>query len=273
MKIGIIGAQNSHTDHFCKALNGEKICGDARVAYLYGPDAPEHAEELSEMYGVTLCASEEELIEKADAVAITYRKGSMHYQPAMKVLKAGKPLFNDKPFAIGKKQCAKITEYARKNGLLLAGGSNLKGLKELEELKKSVISGSTVTISFAADVNSEYDGYWFYGIHSAELCIALCGENYTSVSSFQNGDAIVSVISYRDRQCIICNTPHSYDLRISVTNGEETVNKKLALLYQNVGPMELVKMVETGVIPRDFSHYERAVELVETIMNSYQKNT
>ena len=272
MKIGIIGTQNSHTNHFCRVLNEEKACAGAYAAYVYGGDDPEQAKKLAEQYGVEICASEEELIEKADAVAITYRKGSMHFEPAMKALKAGKPLFNDKPFTVDMEQCLELTNYARENNLLLTGGSNLKGMSGLQALKSQVKPGSIVTISFAAECDSEYDGYWFYGMHSAEMCIALCGEDYISVNSFKNGNAVVTVVTYADKQCVICNAPDSYDIKIAITNGNETSYNHVALEYQAVGPKELVEMVNSGKLPRELSHYEKSVELVGRIIESYTAN-
>jgi hypothetical protein len=239
---------------------------------LYGGDDPEQAQKLADRYGVELCDTEEEVIEKADAIAITYRKGSMHYAPAMKVLKAGKPLFNDKPFALGVQESLSLTDYARKNGLLLTGGTNLKGLPEIAELKSMIGSGSTVYISFAADRDSEYDGYWFYGIHSAELCVALCGENYLNVTAMPNGNALLTVVQYADKQCVIANSPGAHDLKIAVSHGGETLCKKVIMNYQSVGPKELVNMVKSGTLPRPLTHYEKSVELVERIIESCQKN-
>lgn len=272
MKVGIIGAQNSHTEHFCKALNVQKVCPGTAVAYIYGGDAPEQAERLAELYGVELCTSEEAVIEKSDAVAITYRKGSMHYEPAMKVLKAGKPLFNDKPFTVNLEQCLELTRYARENKLLVTGGTNLKGMDGLQALKSQIKSGSLVTISFAADCDSEYDGYWFYGMHSAEMCIVLCGEDYTSVNSFKNGDAVVTVVSYGDKQCVICNTPHSHGIKIAITNDGKTICNHVALSYQDVGPQELIEMAQTGEMPWSLSHFEKSVELVSRIIEGYSAN-
>ena len=272
MKIGIIGTQNSHTTHFCMALNEQKLYEGAYVAYVYGGDDPEQAKKLAEQYGVEICASEEELIEKADAVAITYRKGSAHFEPALKALKSKKPLFNDKPFAVSVEQCRQLTDLARENNLLLTGGSNLKGMPGLLAVKEQVKPGSTVTISFAADCTSEYDGYWFYGVHSAEMCIALCGEDYTSVTSFKNGTSIVTVVTYADKQCILCNGLDSYAIKIAVTNEGKTSYHQVALDYQAVGPLELAAMASSGQLPRPLSHYDKTVELVSCIIESYTAN-
>jgi len=89
MKIGLIGAQNSHSKGFCDAINKKHPWEDVSVSFIYGADDPEQANKLCGEFGLTECESEEELIEKSDAVAITYRKGSMHCKAAIKALKCG----------------------------------------------------------------------------------------------------------------------------------------------------------------------------------------
>ena len=266
MRIGIIGTENSHTEHFLKTLNAEKAVPDACVSCLYGDDDPEKAQMLSSLYGAELCGSVEELIEKSDAAAITYRSGSRHTAPAMEVIRAGKPLFNDKPFAASFRDAARIVAFAEEKGVPVTGGSNLKGLAELAELRAEIREGSVVTISFAADPESEYDGYWFYGIHSTELCLVLCGQDFTSVEAWRNGDATAAAVAYPDRTCLIMNTPSSADLRIAVTNGGRTLARRIPLNYQSVGPKEFCDMIRTGVMPRDPRHFVRAAQLTEEII-------
>ena len=268
MKIGIIGTENSHTEHFLKTLNEERAVPGAAVAYLFGDDDPRKAEALAAKYGAETVESADELIRLSDAVAITYRKGSLHPEPAMKVIGAGKPLFNDKPFAASLADAEKIVSFAREKGVPVTGGSNLKGLPELPEIASAIGEGSVVTISFAADPESPYDGYWFYGIHAAELCLVLCGEDFTSVETFRNGDAVVSAVGYPGKTCLIVNTPSSSDLRIAVTNRGKTRVWLVPLAYQSVGPKEFCDMIRTGVMPRDPRHFVRAAELTGAIARS-----
>ena len=253
MNIGLIGAQNSHSRHFCKAI---------KISYIYGADDPAECARLCDEFGLEECASEEEVIAKSDAVVVTYRKGSEHYAPVMKAIRAGKPVFNDKPFAANLREAEEIAALARELNVPLTGGTNLKGLPELPAIKESIGPGSTVVISFAADPASEYDGYWFYGIHAAELCVQLCGEDFTWVQAFENHGVVVSHVNYPDRLCVLVTAPQSGDLKISVTNGGGTVCHEIPLNYQDVGPGEFLEMARTGVAPRGDSHYTKAVELV-----------
>ena len=45
MKIGLIGAENSHAEHFCKAVNKEKNFPGFSIAWLYGAGGPTDLQE------------------------------------------------------------------------------------------------------------------------------------------------------------------------------------------------------------------------------------
>jgi len=259
MKIGIIGAENSHARHFCNAI---------KIDYIYGADDPEECARLCKEFSIEACSSEEEVIAKSDAVAVTYRKGSEHYEPVMAAIRAGKPVFNDKPFAASARQAREIAALAEELDVPLTGGTSLKGLPELPAIREAIGPGSSVVISFAGDPASPYDGYWFYGIHAAELCLVLCGENFTSVRAFENHGVVVSQVNYPDRQCVLVTAPQSGDLRISVTNNGETTCYAIPLNYRDVGPTEFAAMAESGKPPRAYSHYVRAAELVGGIVET-----
>ena len=268
MKIGLIGAQNSHSRHFCEAINKSGKFGDAAISYIYGGDDEAICKKLCEEFDITECVSEEEVIEKSDAIVVTYRKGSVHYSPVVKAIKAGKPIFNDKPFVTNVAEAEEIVALAKELNVPITGGTNLKALPELSAIKKSISPGSTTVISFAAYPASEYDGYWFYGCHAAEICLELCGLDFISVQSFKNNSVVVTNVIYPDKTCILVTAPQSTGLMISVSNSETTVCYDVPMNYESVGPEEFVKMARTGEMPRDYAFYVKAVELVSKIIDT-----
>lgn len=270
MKIGLIGAQNSHARHFCETINKNQLWEGFSICYIYGEDDPAECQRLCDDFGLIECKSEEEVIEKSEGVVITYRKGSKHYAPTINALKAGKLVFNDKPFCTDMKETEDIIRYAQEKDRLLTGGSNLKGLPELAAIRDSIVPGSVVTISFAADSNSEYDGFWFYGIHAAELCLTLCGYDFTSVQAFNNNDVVVAQVTYPDKHCTLVTAPQSADLVISVTDKDRTVCHRVPLNYQSVGPEEFVTMAKTKKIPWKYEHFLKSIKLVSEIIQSAQ---
>jgi hypothetical protein len=266
MNIGLIGAENSHAKHFCEAINKKRGFPRYAITHLFGGDAPETASALCGEYRISECASEEAVIAACDAVVVTYRKGSRHYQPVMKALKYGKAVFNDKPFTTDPEQAAEIVAYAEQHKLLLCGGTSLKSLPAIFSLRERIKPADSVVISYAADYDCPYDGYWFYGIHSAELCLTLCGEGYTGVSAFRNGGDTVITVVYPDRSCTIVTSPNAYDLHLTITGSGVTETAKGFSSYESAAPAEFIKMLETGKPPREYSFYRKSVELMTEII-------
>lgn len=268
MNIGIIGAENSHTRHFCQVFNGEKRHEAYRVTHLYGQDAPETAAALAKEYGLVQAGSEEELIAAVDAVVVTYRKGSLHFAPVMKALRAGKPVFNDKPFSTDAAKAAEIAAYAQEQNLLLCGGSNLKSLPDIKRLKETIQPGSDITISFAADPGSPYDGYWFYGIHLAELCVELMGEGFTSVAATRNGSRVKAEVNYATGKAQLVTSPDKEELTITVCRDGIETRHDIRMQYESVGPDEFATMLASGKPPRAYSSYAAAVRLLADIIRA-----
>lgn len=268
MNIGILGAENSHAKHFCETINRGNRFPGYRITHLYAADAPQVGEELARDYGLTLTDSEDAVIAACDAVVVTYRKGSLHAAPVLRALKAGKAVFNDKPFSTDVEKAAEIVAYAREHQLLVCGGSNLKGLPNIAAFKPQITPGATVVITFAADPNSEYDGYWFYGIHAAELCLTLCGTDYRDVAAFRTGDTVVATVRFDQVTCVLVTTPGIQDLHISINADGKNVAHNVEMAYQSVGPAELVTMLKTGQPPRDVGFYEAATRLLTDIIKA-----
>ena len=266
MKIGLIGAENSHTRLFCKAFNVEGVSEGNRITHVFGDDSSEAAEALSADFGLTICATEAELLSVCDAVVITYRCGTRHFEPAMRAIRAGKAVFNDKPFTATVEQAEALEAYAEANGSLITGGSSLKSLPELDGIRAKLAPGSTVVISYGAEVDSPYDGFLFYGIHSVEICLSLFGADYTSVAAVNHHGAVVVTVAYADRQCVIMTRPNVYDFRIMHVGQGVAEYIDIPDMHVDISANELAAMLETKTVVHPFAHYVDAARLISEIM-------
>jgi len=270
MNIGLIGAENSHTYSFCDAINKEKGFPGYAVTHIYGGDSPEACAKLVEAYGLIECASEEEVIQTCGALVITYRKGSLHYAPAMKALKAGKAVYNDKPFTTDVAQAREIVSYAKDNNLLLCGGSIVKDQSGLTAVQSKIKSDSTVIVSYNADPDSQYDGFWFYGIHAVETFVKLMGADYQSVSAFHDGGNVVASVNYGGRRGVIINSPGSKGVHVTVMNGTGTETESFPIPFDkaHTAPNQFVEMLKTGIPPYDYSFFANVTKLTADIAAS-----
>ena len=111
IKVGIIGLDTSHVTAFTKLLNDPQASGDlagVRVVAAYpggSPDIPASKNRLAgftegvQKMGVEIVDSIDALLTKVDVVLLESVDGRPHLEQATPVLKAGKPLFIDKPVA------------------------------------------------------------------------------------------------------------------------------------------------------------------------------
>jgi predicted dehydrogenase len=125
-RIGIIGLDTSHSTAFTKALNdpaaGPEFSGYKVVAaYPKGSldiksstdRIPAYTEEVRKS-GVEIVDSIEELLKRVDFVMLETNDGRRHLEQALIVIKAGKPLFVDKPVAASLSDTIAIFQAARK---------------------------------------------------------------------------------------------------------------------------------------------------------------
>jgi predicted dehydrogenase len=111
LRVGIIGLDTSHVVAFTKGIKKEdapEILNtlDIVAGYPGGsadiPDSADRVEKFTEQLrdmGVEIVGSIDELLMKVDAVLLESVDGRPHLAQARPVIKAGKPLFIDKPVA------------------------------------------------------------------------------------------------------------------------------------------------------------------------------
>src|SRR5215208_5704093 len=126
LRLGMIGLDTSHVPAFAELFNNPNaknhIPGAKVVAAFKGgsPDLESSASRvdgytktLAEKYNVEIVPTIEELCAKVDAVLIESVDGRPHLTQARPVIKAGKPLFIDKPVAGSLRDAIEIYKLAK----------------------------------------------------------------------------------------------------------------------------------------------------------------
>src|SRR5699024_1538874 len=193
-KLGMIGLDTGHTVAFTKALNGEQAgdkYGGYKVVAAY-PDGtdnikawkkriPEFTEQVKKQ-GVEIVNSIDQLLDKVDGVLLTTIDGNKHLEQAMPVLRAGKPLFVDKPLAASLSDAYKIVEAARKYNVPMFSSSSLRyieGSKETVHRKVGKVQG--VNAYSPAHIEEHHPDLFWYGIHGVEILFTFMGTGCKSV--------------------------------------------------------------------------------------------
>jgi hypothetical protein len=104
MRIGIIGAENSHTIGFGKMFNTDKKFPGIEVKYVWG-ETEEFAKKAMEKGNIpNMVSNPNDMLGKIDALIVDHRHPKYHLEAAAPFVKAGIPTFIDKPF------CYRVSE-------------------------------------------------------------------------------------------------------------------------------------------------------------------
>ena len=239
IRIGIIGAQSMHSWSFAAALNvpneqGEYLIPDARVVAICGVDETEEKTKEAAQKGSipNIVNAPSELFDICDAVMVLPRKGDEHIKYAVPFIQKGYPVFIDKPICISDEDITLLKEAAETNNAVIAGGSGLKNCGSVRELKKIVESGELgnikgVTINHNADIESPYNGIYFYACHAVEIMLSLFGNEILGISaSVLNRNNFSAYVKYQDKFANLVFTP-TRKYFVTIYGDQKTINYEI----------------------------------------------
>jgi predicted dehydrogenase len=198
-KIGIIGSDNSHAVAYSKLANIAGRAGDSRVVAISGPD-PERTKEVAGLGNIPeIVERPEDLLGKVDAILVVHRHGDLHAEHAIPFLKAGIPVYVDKPFAISLEDCRAMLAAAQEGNALLTSYSSLRYAPTTTDLANRLDSLGEIRVGqFAGpcDFESEYAGPFFYATHVAEIAFRLMGDDIRTVRATRSGKNVVADVTF-----------------------------------------------------------------------------
>jgi predicted dehydrogenase len=213
LKVGIIGLDTSHVTAFTGVLNNPKArpeLAGVRVVAAY-PGGSEDVEAsrtrvkgftqtLKDKYGVEIVESIDALLPRVDVVLLESVDGRPHLEQVKPVLKAGKPVFIDKPVAGSLADAIQIYDLAKLHKVPVFSSSSLRFAAEVPAAKNNEKVGSLLgcmTYGPCALEPHHPDLFW-YGVHGVEVLYALMGTGCESVSRVQTKDTDVVTGVWKD---------------------------------------------------------------------------
>jgi hypothetical protein len=192
-RIGMLGLDTGHCMAFTQTFNAPDA-GDKYRGYKVTAACPNGTELVTEWkeqipkiteairgQGVEIVDSIDALISKVDVVLMTCIDGNRHLELAMPVLKAGKPLFIDKPFAASYKDAYAIVEAARKYNTPMFSSSSMRYLTGVENVSDTVGKITGADAYSPAVIESHHPDLFWYGTHGIEILFAIMGAGCKSV--------------------------------------------------------------------------------------------
>lgn len=137
IRVGMIGLDTSHVPAFTRLFNASKATGDLAgfkvvAGYPGGTDMPASRDRVQKFteqvrgMGVEIVDSIPKLLEKVDVVLLESVDGRIHLQEAAVVIRAGKPLFIDKPAAGTLADAIAIYDLAQKHNVPCFSSSSIR---------------------------------------------------------------------------------------------------------------------------------------------------
>jgi predicted dehydrogenase len=172
-RIGIVGAESSHTAELLRLVNDENRVPDARVVAV----APVDLADPSGIDPALVVGAPDELIGAVDAVLVLTRDGSTHRALAEPLLTAGLPVWVDKPFATTVEDARAIIHTARQAGSVVWSRSALRFAEGVRRAAELAARGELLHLHLVgpADPAGPYSGIAFYGIHLLEAAVQVLG--------------------------------------------------------------------------------------------------
>lgn len=201
MKLGIIGAENSHTAAIAAMLNIQKAIKGFSVTHVWG-ETDEFARKAAETGKIPNIVKEpSDMIGQVDCVMIDHRDGKNHLAPAEAFLKAGVPIFIDKPLSTDLAKAKAFLSRCQRRGVPVTTMSAVPHQACITEIRKAIKEVGPVKavhINGPGDYRSPYGGIWFYGIHQVDLMVELLGANPKTATLLASGDDSTAVVGYAD---------------------------------------------------------------------------
>ena len=182
IRIGIVGAENSHTVAIAKTLNIDKKVPGCRIVSVWGETA-RFAREAAERGQIPeIVKNPRDMIGQVDAACVDHRHAKYHLPAVWPLLEAKVPLFVDKPFCYRVAEGKRFLSRAKRLRVPVCSFSVLPKQAAFVDLKKQVRKlGRIVSIvtTGPCDIKSKHGGVSFYGIHQVDMVVRLLNNDIT----------------------------------------------------------------------------------------------
>jgi len=202
IKIGMAGLDTSHVLAFATLLHdrsNEYHVPGARIVAAFPGGSPEFdlsasrveafTAELRDKHGVEIVHSLSELREKCDAVMLESIDGRVHLSQFLEVAKWGVPVFIDKPLTIARDEAEEIAKIAGDNKVRFASASALRYAEAFQQALALGGNDPVIGADFYGpmEMQEKCPGYFWYGIHTAEMLFASMGCGCREVLAVREG--------------------------------------------------------------------------------------
>lgn len=284
-RLGIVGSDSGHAEAFGKlanldeGVNGRRV-PDVQVTHIYGTDTARTQEVATNATIPNIVDDMQEMIGAVDGVAVLWRDGSLHRDHALPFLKAGIPVFVDKPLALVASDAQAMIDTALAAKVGFTSFSTVRFATSLQEYLGYVTAqcGTLLTgvCTGQVQVASEYGGVFFYGIHAVELMHTVFGYGCQSVTAHRNDENLQAICAFPDDKLVTLNLVgggHRVPFHAAAfgSDGWGTHEVDVSTMYYN-GMLVFLDTLRTGRWPLTPEQLLEPIRILEAITQSMIDN-
>ena len=271
LRIGIIGAENSHTIGFGRMFNIDKKFPSAEVKYVWG-ETDEFARNAAEKGNIpNIVKDPEEMLGEIDALIVDHRHAKYHLEAATPFIKEGIPTFVDKPFCYRAEEGEEFLELARKHGTPVTSYSTIAHSASTFDIRKQVESLgkiNQVVRTGPVEMDSKYGGIFFYGVHIVQPLMYMFGEDIERVRVSREGQTGSANLVYKNGlyvTLILKNISRGWETFVETEDGLTELKSRVEESDPAMCYTDMVKMFRSGKEPRSHASILNCVRVLEAL--------
>ncbi len=274
IRIGIIGAENSHTIGFGKMFNTDKKFPGVEVHYVWG-ETDEFARRAAEKGNIpNIVKDPKEMLGKIDALIVDHRHAKYHLEAATPFIKEGIPTFIDKPFCYRVDEGKEFLAMARKYRTPVTSYSSIAHSNGTYDIKKQVESMGKINhvVRYGpVEVDSKYGGIFFYGVHLLQPLMKIFGEDIERVRVTRNGQKGTASLIFKSglfTTLVFKNVSGGWETFVETEDGLVELKSRKEEPDPGLNYVDLVEMFRTGKEPRSHESILKCVAVLEALEKS-----
>jgi predicted dehydrogenase len=274
IRIGIVGAENSHAEIISKMMNVDKKFPGVEVVAIWG-EKEEFARSTMEKGNIPLMVKDpEEMLGKIDAVIIDHRHPEYHLKAATPFIKEGIPAFVDKPFCYRLDEGIEFLKMARELGTPVTSFSTIAqsdATFDIAEQVKTLGEYDNIIRFGPVEVDSPWGGIFFYGVHIVQPLMFMFGDDIVEVkvNTYDNKGGANVVFGNGKIATLVFNTKHyGWDTYVEKKEGIIPLSSRVSETDPARCYKDMIEMFRTGKEPRTHENILKCVAVLEAMEKS-----
>ena len=274
IRVGIIGAENSHSVNFGKMFNIDHKFPGVELTHIWG-ETDEFARKTAEAGKIpNIVKEQKEMLGKIDALIVDHRHAKYHLEAATPFVKAGIPTFVDKPFCYRVEEGKKFLEMAREVGTPVTSFSSIAQSVCTYDIREQVKSMSDINhvVRFGPlDLDSPYGGVFFYGVHLLQPLMVMFGEDIHRVKITRDGKKGSASLVFKSglyATLIFKNLAYGWETFVETKTGLVELKSRVPETDPIKIYTDIVEMFRTRVEPRSHESILTEIAILEALERS-----